>query len=145
RLLPAERRLLLAEATGTTGSLRVDKVLFATGGRPRRLAVPGADLDGAYHFRTLADALAVRPHLVPDAPIVVVGAGFIGAEVAACARQAGCRVTVLEIADVPLRRVLGAEMGARYARYHRERGVDLRLGVGVDRIEGDDRVRAVVA
>jgi 3-phenylpropionate/trans-cinnamate dioxygenase ferredoxin reductase subunit len=145
RLLPAERRLLLAEATGTTGSLRVDKVLFATGGRPRRLAVPGADLDGVYHFRTLADALAVRPHLVPDAPIVVVGAGFIGAEVAACARQAGCRVTVLEIADVPLRRVLGAEMGARYARYHRERGVDLRLGVGVDRIEGDDRVRAVVA
>ena len=144
RLLPAERRLLLADGTGPERALPVDKVLFATGGRPRRLDVPGADLDGVHCFRTLADALAVRDHLVPDAPIVVVGAGFIGAEIAACARQAGCRVTVLEVADVPLRRVLGAEVGARYARYHRERGVDLRLGVGVERIEGDDRVRAVV-
>lgn len=145
RLLPAERRLLLTEGGGRSSSLDVDKVLFATGGRARRLDVPGADNEGVYYFRTLADALAVRGRLRPDAPVVVVGAGFIGAEVAACARQAGCRVTVLEVADVPLRRVLGAEMGARYARYHRERGVDLRLGVGVERIEGDGRVRAVVA
>lgn len=144
-LLPAERRLLVYDGTGPERALPVDKVLFATGGRVRRLDVPGAALDGVHYFRTLADALAVRRHLQPDAPVVVVGAGFIGAEVAAVARQTGCRVTVLEVADVPLRRVLGDEVGARYARYHRERGVDLRLGVGVERIEGDDRVRAVVA
>jgi 3-phenylpropionate/trans-cinnamate dioxygenase ferredoxin reductase component len=141
QLLPAER------AVGLAGGEHVpaDKVLLCTGGRPRRLAVEGAELAGVHYLRDIDDALAVRAELVDGASVVVVGAGFIGAEVAACARESGCEVTVLEVAEVPLWRVLGRELGQLIARAHRDRGVDLRAGVGVDRIEGDTRARAVVS
>jgi 3-phenylpropionate/trans-cinnamate dioxygenase ferredoxin reductase subunit len=81
---------------------------------------------------------------MPDAPIVVVGAGFIGAEVAASARTLGCRVTMLEVAPVPLSRVLGPEMGHIYTEVHRSHGVDVRCGVGLQEIRGDGRVTHVV-
>jgi 3-phenylpropionate/trans-cinnamate dioxygenase ferredoxin reductase subunit len=129
-------------------SLPADKVLLCTGGRVRRLsaaAVPGADLPGVHYLRTLDDASALRSGLVSGASVVVIGAGFIGAEAAATAATAGCAVTMLELADVPLWRVLGRDLGAVYAGIHRERGVDLRTGVGVDRIEGRGRVERVVA
>lgn len=122
-----------------------DKCLLATGGRPRRLRVPGAELDGVFTLRTIEDALAIREHLAPAVPVVVIGAGFIGAEVAASATQMGCRVTVLEIADVPLGRALGPELGNIYAEILREHGIDLRTGVGVARIEGDTHARRVIA
>lgn len=141
RLLPAERGVLLSDGR----RLRADKLLLATGVRPRLLRVPGADLGGVHYLRTMADSAAVRAQLRPGEPIVVIGAGFIGAEVAACAQEARCTVTVLELAPVPMARVLGDQLGAAYARYHRDRGVDLRTGIGVERIEGDRRVRAVVA
>lgn len=140
RLLPAERRVVLA--TGET--LHADKVLLCTGGVPRRLDVPGADLEGVHYLRSLDDALALRDALGAGVEVVIVGAGWIGAEVAASARELGCAVTLLEIEPVPFARAVGAEIGHVYAQLHRDRGVDLRTGLGVARFEGGDRVRAVV-
>jgi 3-phenylpropionate/trans-cinnamate dioxygenase ferredoxin reductase component len=138
---PAARTVTLADG----GTVAYDRLLLATGGRPRRLDVPGADLPGVFLLRTIDDALALREHLVDGAPVVVVGAGFIGAEVAASARLLGAEVTMLEIADVPLGRALGPTIGDIYAGIHRERGVELRTGIGIDRIAGDRRVDHVVA
>jgi 3-phenylpropionate/trans-cinnamate dioxygenase ferredoxin reductase subunit len=134
---------LVELADGT--SLAYDKLLVATGGIPRTLDIPGSDLPGVFLLRRLDDALALRGHLIPGAPVVVIGAGFIGAEVAASARTLGCEVTMLEIAQIPLGRALGPEIGQIYADVHREHGVELRTSVGVERIEGHGRVQRVVA
>jgi 3-phenylpropionate/trans-cinnamate dioxygenase ferredoxin reductase subunit len=123
--------------------LAYDKLLIATGGTARTLDIPGADLPGVFFLTKLGESLALREHLVPGAPVVVIGAGFIGAEVAASARKLGCEVTVLEIAPIPLGRALGPRIGEIYADLHRERGVNLRTGVGVERIEGEGRVQRV--
>jgi 3-phenylpropionate/trans-cinnamate dioxygenase ferredoxin reductase subunit len=96
-------------------------------------------------LRTLEDAVAIRQRLVPGAPIVVVGAGFIGAEVAASARMLGCEVTILEIAEVPLNRVLGPQVGHIYTQIHRDHGVAVRCGVGLDTITGQHEVTEVIA
>jgi 3-phenylpropionate/trans-cinnamate dioxygenase ferredoxin reductase subunit len=140
RLLARERRVVLS--TGET--LRADKLLLCTGGVPRQLDVPGSGLEGVHRLRSLDDALAIRERLRPGARVVVVGAGWIGAEVAASARELDCEVTLVEIAPIPLSRVLGDAIGRVYAQLHRDRGVDLRTGVGVARIEGTTRVRSVV-
>jgi 3-phenylpropionate/trans-cinnamate dioxygenase ferredoxin reductase subunit len=140
RLLPRERRILLA----TGEALTADKVLLCTGGRPRRLDVPGRDLGCVHCLRTVDDAVAIRDRLHQAAGVVVVGAGWIGAEVAASARELGVQVTLLELAPIPLARVLGDELGRAYAQLHRDRGVDLRTDVGVARIDGRERVREVV-
>ena len=124
--------------------LAFDACLLATGGRPRILDVAGADLDGVRYLRTLQDALVLRDELARRPRVVVIGAGFIGAEVAASARTIGCEVTMIEVLDVPLLRVLGEEIGGVYAQIHRDHGVDLRLGEGVDRFEGAAGVEAVV-
>jgi 3-phenylpropionate/trans-cinnamate dioxygenase ferredoxin reductase subunit len=126
-------------------SLAYDKLLVATGGVPRTLDIPGADLPEVFFLRRLDDALALREHLTPGAPVVVIGAGFIGAEVAASARTLGCEVTMLEIAEIPLGHALGPEIGQIYADVHRERGVELCTSVGAERIEGHGRVQRVVA
>lgn len=141
-LRPAERGVELADGA----VLGADRVLLCTGGRARRLAVPGADLDGVFCLRTADDAAGIKARLVEGASVVVLGAGFIGAEVAASARGVGCSVTLVEIADVPLARVLGEEMGRFYGQVHRDHGVDLRTGVGIREILGDrdGRVRQVV-
>jgi len=120
-----------------------DAVLIATGARPRQ--IPGTErLDGVTTLRTLDDSLALRAAFeARPGRVVVVGAGFIGAEVAATARQAGLEVTMIEMADVPLERALGPQMGAVCAAVHRDHGVDLRLGVGVDAVLGSDRVEGV--
>lgn len=125
--------------------LAYDKLLIATGGMPRVLDIPGAELPGVFFLAKLGDSLALREHLVPGAPIVVVGAGFVGAEVAASARKLGCDVTMLEIAPIPLGRALGPRIGEIYADLHREHGVNLLTGVGVERIEGVGRVQRVIA
>lgn len=125
-------------------SVAYDMLLLATGAIPRRLSIPGSDLAGVHTLRTIDDALAIGARLESGARVVVVGAGFIGAEVAASGAGVGCDVVLLEMLDVPLQRVLGAEVGAICGEIHREHGVDLRTGVRIDHFEGDDRVRRVV-
>lgn len=115
---------------GTT--VAADRVLIATGGRARRL--PETCGDRILHLRTKADADLLRIHLVPGARLIVIGAGFIGAEVASTARDLGVDVVVLEAAAVPLSRVLGDELGAACARLHHAAGVDLRTGVLVEAV-----------
>jgi 3-phenylpropionate/trans-cinnamate dioxygenase ferredoxin reductase subunit len=132
-LRPGERSVELAGG----GLIGADRVLLCTGGSARRLDVPGADLDGVFCLRTADDAAGIRERLVEGASVVVLGAGFIGAEVAASARAVGCSVTLVEIADVPLARVLGEDMGRFYGQVHRDHGVDLRTGVGITEILGD--------
>ena len=124
--------------------LGADGVVIATGARTRTL--PGTeDLAGVYTLRSLADSLAIRAEFeATPRRVVVVGAGFIGAEVAATARGRGLDVTVVEMAGTPLERVLGAEMGRVCADVHRDQGVDLRLGLGVAEITGANRVEQVV-
>jgi len=129
-------------ADGTT--LRPDAVILATGASPRRL--PGQpDLPGIFELRTLDDSLALRHALSADpAPrVVVIGAGFIGLEVAATARSRGLDVTVLEGAAAPLVRALGTEMGTAVARIHEDHGVPIHCGVVVAAIEGTERVEGV--
>jgi 3-phenylpropionate/trans-cinnamate dioxygenase ferredoxin reductase component len=124
--------------------LRYDRLLIATGAEPRRLPLPGAELDGVHYLRDLRDSEAIGARIAEGARIVVVGAGWIGAEVAASARQKGCDVTLLEMTAVPLERVLGPEVGAVYRDLHRSHGVELLPNTGADRFEGDGSVRRVV-
>jgi NADPH-dependent 2,4-dienoyl-CoA reductase/sulfur reductase-like enzyme len=133
------RRVLLAGG----GDVPFDGLVVATGAAPREL--PGTEtLAGVHTLRTLDDSLAMRAALDGGVRrVVVVGAGFIGAEVAATCRTAGCDVTILEALPVPLGRALGDEMGAVMGELHRDHGVDLRLGVGVAGFEGGDRVTHV--
>jgi len=127
------------------GPLRYDRLLLATGSRPRRLDVPGADLAGIRYLRTLPDADDLVADL-PAAPrVVVVGGGWIGLETAAAARSHGCEVTVVELDSAPLRRVLGDEVAAVFADLHRSHGVTFHFGSGVAEFRGDGgRLRAVV-
>lgn len=127
--------------------LRFDRLLIATGATPRRLPVPGADLPGIYTLRTLADARAIRAALAGAQRVAVVGAGFIGAELAACCRTLGLAVTMLEMTDWPVEYAWGAEVGRLVAQLHRARGVELRLGARVVGFEAgpDGRVAQVLA
>lgn len=127
----------------TGGELGFDGLVIATGASPRRLAGQ-PDLAGVHVVRSVDDALSLRADLdAGPGRVVVVGAGFIGAEVAATCRRRGHEVTVIEPLSQPLERVLGPEVGAAIADVHRDEGVDLRLGVGVAAIEGTDRVERV--
>jgi 3-phenylpropionate/trans-cinnamate dioxygenase ferredoxin reductase subunit len=115
--------------------LRYDRLLLATGSRPRRL--PMADESGApvAYLRTMADSLSLREHLTEGARIGIVGGGWIGLEVAAAARHHGAEVTLVESAEQPLLGVLGPEVAALFAALHREHGVDLRTSAHVTGIE----------
>ena len=127
-----------------TGEVVVgDGVIIATGSAPR--ALPGQPVfDGITMLRTLDDSLDLRWRLADHPRVVVIGAGFIGLEVAATATLTGCAVTVLEGAPAPMMRGLGAEMGEVVARVHLRNGVDVRCGVQVAGIEGDgERVTGV--
>lgn len=125
-------------------ALSYDKLLIATGAPPRKLKAPGADLAGIHYLRSMADSDALGPVLKSGERIVIVGAGYIGLEVAAVARKAGLPVTVLEAMERPLQRVAGPEVSAFYADLHRSAGVDLRVGAMVAGFEGEGRVRAAV-
>ncbi len=123
-------------------SLPFDGALLATGAAPRTL--PGTpDLDGIFVLRTVDDALDLRARLDAQPRVVVIGAGFIGSEVAATCRMRGLQVTVLEALPAPLVRGLGPVLGMVCGQLHRDHGVDLRLGVGVAAIEGDGTVERV--
>jgi 3-phenylpropionate/trans-cinnamate dioxygenase ferredoxin reductase component len=120
-----------------------DQLLLATGSAARRLPIDGAELDGVHLLRTVADSDALREALTPGVRVVVIGAGWIGCEVAASAKQRGADVTMVAPEDVPLERVLGSEVGAVYREVHASRGVELVLGTGVEAIEGSGRVSGV--
>jgi 3-phenylpropionate/trans-cinnamate dioxygenase ferredoxin reductase subunit len=122
--------------SGGEETLAYDRLLLATGAEPRRLSVPGADLAGIHYLRTLADSDALAARLEAGGRMVVIGAGWIGAEVAASARQKGVEVALVEMAGVPLERVLGPEVGAIYAGLHIDHGVELYTGVGLEAFEG---------
>ncbi|RKT08942.1 3-phenylpropionate/trans-cinnamate dioxygenase ferredoxin reductase subunit [Streptomyces sp. 1114.5] len=130
---PAGHTVTLAD----DGRIEYDKLLLTTGSVPRRLPVPGADQDGVLYLRRVEDSDRIRAALRPGARIAVVGAGWIGLEVAAAAREAGAEVTVLEALELPLLRVLGREVAQVFADLHRAHGVDLRFGVKVAELTGD--------
>jgi 3-phenylpropionate/trans-cinnamate dioxygenase ferredoxin reductase subunit len=123
-------------------TLRYSKLLIATGARPRHWPGDPIELEGLHMLRNLEDALALRAAFAGSPRLAVVGAGFIGCEVAATARKRGLEVTVVDIAPQPMP-ALGEEIGARCADLHRAHGVELRLGVGVDGFEGDGRLEAI--
>ncbi|MFG1975271.1 NAD(P)/FAD-dependent oxidoreductase [Nonomuraea fuscirosea] len=112
------------------------KLLLATGSSPRRLQLPGGDLDGVLYLRRIEDSDRLKAALQSASRVAIIGAGWIGLETAAAARAAGAEVTVLESAPLPLLRVLGREAAEVFAGLHREHGVDLRCGVQVAGILG---------
>ncbi|HKN99297.1 MAG TPA: FAD-dependent oxidoreductase [Pseudonocardiaceae bacterium] len=118
--------------------LSYTKLLLATGSSPRRLPIPGAEVDSVHYLRTVGDSERIKDVVGDGVRFVVIGAGWIGLEVAATARQAGASVTVLEVAELPLLRVLGPEVAAVFADLHRANGVELRFGIGCDGIETSD-------
>jgi NADPH-dependent 2,4-dienoyl-CoA reductase/sulfur reductase-like enzyme len=113
------------------------RLLLTTGASPRRLPVPGADLAGLMYLRTLADSEALLAALRQGGPVVIAGAGWIGLEVAAAARQAGCAVTVVEPEATALLRSVGPEVGEVFAQLHREHGVQFRFGESISELRGD--------
>jgi 3-phenylpropionate/trans-cinnamate dioxygenase ferredoxin reductase subunit len=117
------------------GALPYDKLLLATGSTPRRLQQDGAELPHVAYLRTLADAVALQPRLRPGARIVVIGAGFIGLELAAAARERGCSVTVVEMLPRILARLVPAEIATVMAARHATAGVDILTGVTIARLE----------
>jgi 3-phenylpropionate/trans-cinnamate dioxygenase ferredoxin reductase component len=118
-------------------SLGYDKLLLATGAVPRRLTVPGADAEGVLYLRSREDSDAIRATFGAGRRLVIIGAGWIGLEVAAAARQADTEVTVVEMAELPLLAVLGPELAQVFADLHRAHGVDLRLGATLEEITVD--------
>ena len=124
--------------------LPATEIVIATGGRIRPLPVPGADLQGVYYLRTIDDVLSFRDTLTPGTKLAIVGGGYIGLEVAAVATKLGCSVTVLEMENRVLNRVVAPEVSDFYTRVHREEGVEIRAGVTVSGFEGKARVEHVV-
>src|SRR5215468_9607928 len=137
---PAAHTVTLASGE----ELGYGKVLIVTGGRNRRLGVPGADLPGIHYLRTVAECDAIKQEVAPGRRAVVVGMGFIGCEVTASLTQLGVRVTAVFPGRIPLERVLGAQVGGLMGAAHRANGVELLPGEQVAAFEGTDRVEAVV-
>jgi 3-phenylpropionate/trans-cinnamate dioxygenase ferredoxin reductase subunit len=128
RIRPAEFAVDLADGS----QVRADKVLIATGGAARKL--PGVRGERVHYLRTLDDANALRALIGPGVRLIVIGAGFIGSEVAATAHGRGAEVTVIDTLDAPMQRVLGRELGAVCAHIHRSNGVTVRLGEPVESV-----------
>jgi 3-phenylpropionate/trans-cinnamate dioxygenase ferredoxin reductase subunit len=123
-------------STARAEKLVYDKLLVTTGSSPRRLTVSGADLDGVHYLRRVADSEALQTAFASAQRVAIIGAGWIGLETAAAARAAGCHVTLIERAKLPLLAVLGAEVAETYAALHRAHDVELRLNADVAEIIG---------
>ncbi len=136
---PASRRVTLADGR----AIEFDRLLLTTGAEPRRIPVDGATLDGVHYLRTLADCDVLRELLTAGGHAVVVGAGWIGSEFAASARQRGLEVTVVDPLELPNERLFGAEIGTFYRDVHTSHGVEMVLGEGVEALLGDTAVKAV--
>ena len=124
-------------------TIAFDRLLLTTGAEPRRLSVPGGELDGVLYLRTIEDSEAIGARITAGGRLVTIGAGWIGAEVAASARQRGCEVTIVETLALPLVRVLGPELGAIYRDIHVDNGVQFVGEARLEAIEGDRQVKAV--
>lgn len=119
-----------------------DYLVIATGARVRQLDCDGADLEGVGYLRSITDTDALKENLSNDARLTIVGAGYIGLEVAAVAAKGGVKVTVLEIADRVMSRVTSPTISRFFEDLHREHGVDLKLGVGLSGFEGSGQVES---
>ncbi len=131
----------LAISNGET--IDYDRLILSLGSRARPLPIDGADLEHVHYLRTIADVEAIRAELDVGRRLVVVGAGYIGLEVAAVARQQGLDVTVVELADRVMSRVVSPEISDFYQIEHANHGVKLRLSTGVNALHGKKRVRQV--
>jgi len=136
---PDARRFELAGGE----ALAFDRAVLATGAEPRRLTVPGAGLGGVRYLRSVDDAVGLRDAIRASSRVAVVGAGWIGSEVAASARQVGADVVLVAPSTVPLQSVLGDRVGGVFRRLHADHGVRLRLGVGVKELRGSGAVEEV--
>ena len=119
-----------------------DGLIIATGARARKL-LKTDDMDGIHTLRTIEDSLAIRSALHSSSSVVIVGAGFIGSEVAAAARHHGCEVSIIEAGGAPLMRGLGLEVGSACGQLHESHGVNLRVGVQVQDFYGSQTVEEV--
>lgn len=137
------RRLHVRDMHGREETVPYSAVIIATGARPRQLPYPGPT-DGVHVLRTIEDALALRGQLQDSLRVAVVGAGFIGAEVASSARSMGLEVTVIECAPTPLVRAVGESTGSLLAGLHANNDVRLICGHGVTGLYGRERVEAVL-
>ncbi|HEY2779960.1 MAG TPA: FAD-dependent oxidoreductase [Steroidobacteraceae bacterium] len=137
---PGARQVVLSSGE----KLRYDRLLLCLGAVPRPLTCPGADLRGVHYLRDVADATAIQRDLKPGARVVIIGGGYIGLEIAATARQMGCAVTVLEMADRVMNRVVASNVSEYFAHEHRTQGVRIVCNSRVVRLEGSGRVESVV-
>jgi 3-phenylpropionate/trans-cinnamate dioxygenase ferredoxin reductase subunit len=137
----AKKEVALADG----GVLGYDKLLIATGSRVRPMRVPGVDLANIFYLRSIADVDAMRPHFTAGKKLAVVGAGYIGLEVAAVAKKTGMDVTVFEAMDRVMTRAVSRPISAFYDEVHRKAGVVFHLNTGVEAFEGDGAVKAVRA
>lgn len=141
-VLDTASRTLIVRADGVTRDLEYDSVVLATGSSPRRL--PGTDeMDGVHVLRTIENSRAIRAALDNGARTVVIGAGFIGSEVASAARARDLPVTIVEALDTPLVRAVGSRLGAVCGALHTAHGTTLMTGAKVESVEGDGRVERV--
>ncbi len=124
--------------------LAYDRLLMCTGARSRELSSPGAELAGVHYLRSVADVHAIRPGLKAGARLVIIGGGYIGLETAATARKLGATVTVLEMADRVMNRVVASSVSEYYAHEHRTQGIKIICNTRVIRLEGAERVGRVV-
>ena len=141
RLDTANRTVTLSDGS----ELGYGSILIATGSGLRKLDVPGTDLADVFYLRSMTDSEKIRARLVAGSDVVIIGAGWIGLEIAAAARHHGAEVTMIEPQATPLIGVVGEQIGTWFADLHRSHGVTLRLGDGVERLEGEDgKVTTVV-
>jgi 3-phenylpropionate/trans-cinnamate dioxygenase ferredoxin reductase subunit len=140
RIEPQARRVMLSNGE----SIAYDRLLLCLGASARRLTCPGSELPGIHYLRNVEDAAAIRQELKPAAHAVIVGGGYIGLEIAATARQLGCAVTVLEMADRVMNRVVASNVSEYFAHEHRSQGVKILCNTRVVSLEGRDRVERVI-
>ncbi|WP_330232540.1 FAD-dependent oxidoreductase [Nocardia sp. NBC_00508] len=138
---PAAKTVTLPDSS----TLPYDKLALATGSTPRTLSIPGADAPNVYTLRTIEGSDTLIELFNGTRRMVIIGAGWIGLEVAAAARAAGVEVTIVELGDLPLRAALGPEMGQVFADLHRANGVDFRFGAQVESITTEDAIATAVA
>jgi len=140
RLDPSQRQIELSDGQ----TLAYGQLLLCLGAVARRITCPGADLLGVHYLRNLADVAPLRAAFKPGARAVVIGGGYIGLETAATARKMGCEVTVLEMADRVMNRVVSSCVSQYFAQVHQTHGIDLKCGVRVVAVEGRERAEYVL-
>src|SRR5258708_5214769 len=140
RLDPALRRVALSNGEEVV----YDRLLLCLGAISRQLLCPGSDLPGVHYLRGISDVPAIQEGLKPGARIVIIGGGYIGLETAATARKMGCAVTVLEMADRVMNRVVASNVSEYFAQEHRSQGVDIICNTRVVQLEGQKGVQRIL-